>query len=449
MRVRFDFDHAYATQEDPWSIGAADDERYDLYRERLLARAALRGSILDIGSGYGAFLARFADDFDESYAVEVAAHAVSEGATRYPWITFWQGSAEALDASHAAGRRYSAVIYSDVIAYLTAEGKRGSLAWIADHLEGGGVALVAAYSPGGDYPTADELRSLAEERFVVLEEQRLDSQHLMLVLRPRERLVALTIDYETWQPIPAGRRIDWDADVFGPTDALLDAASETGAVLTLFAEAGEYLWLREHDPDVAERMAGQWQRAITAGHDVQLHLHPNWLPETGARKEGDAWYWDPAKRTISDFAGNLDEPIARCRRALEDAIRPVDASYRVTCFRAGAYEAQPFRRLHDALVANGITCDSSVYQGGYREGRTYDYRLAFSDSQPYFASAQDPQLKAPPSEREVVEMPIFAPSRTNAGPSTLRSRPGSLMSSWMRLPHARERPPKRVGGGSG
>ena len=54
-------------------------------------------------------------------------------------------------------------------------------------------------------------------------EELLDTDHLMLLARPRRRLAALTLDYETWQPIPAGRWIDWDADVFTPTDALLDA----------------------------------------------------------------------------------------------------------------------------------------------------------------------------------------------------------------------------------
>ena len=97
--------------------------------------------------------------------------------------------------------------------------------------------------------------------------------------------------------------------------------------------------------------------------------------------------------------------------ALEDAIRPADPTFTVTCFRAGTYEAQPFRRLHDALAANGLHCDSSVYAGGRRDGRNYDFRLAYSDHQPYFASRYDPQLKAPPAERALVELPIFAPRR--------------------------------------
>ncbi len=36
------------------------------------------------------------------------------------------------------------------------------------------------------------------------------------------QLVAITVDYETWQPIPQGRKIDWEADVLDPTARLLD-----------------------------------------------------------------------------------------------------------------------------------------------------------------------------------------------------------------------------------
>src|SRR5262245_17827716 len=103
------------------------------------------------------------------------------------------------------------------------------------------------------------------------------------------RLVALTVDYETWQPIPPGKRIDWVADVFDPAARLMETAEGAGARLTFMAEMGEYFWLQEHDPAIAGRMESQWREAIRRGHDVQLHLHPTWLPECGARYEGGRW----------------------------------------------------------------------------------------------------------------------------------------------------------------
>jgi SAM-dependent methyltransferase len=216
------------------------------------------------------------------------------------------------------------------------------------------------------------------------------------------RLVALTFDYETWQPIPPGKYIDWDADVFEPAQRLI----EQDIPVTLFAELGEYFWLDVNDPPIARRMEDQWRDAIRRGHDVQLHLHPAWLPECGATHVDGDWHWDTRYAKADDYPGDLDALIERCVTRLHDVLRPVDPEYRVTCFRAGAYQAQPFRRLSAALVRAGITCDSSVYAGGVSEERGYDYSRAYSQGEPYFASPYDPQLRGTPAETALVELPI-------------------------------------------
>lgn len=239
----------------------------------------------------------------------------------------------------------------------------------------------------------------------------LESGHTLFICRPRRVLCALTVDYETWQPLPEGKTIDWDRDILHSTARLLDVFDAQGAVLTIMAEMGEYFWLVENLPAVARRMEEQWRDAVRRGHDVQLHLHPAWLPELGAHHDGDTWRWDPAYARAHDYPGDLGAVIARCKAALESAIRPALPGYRVTSFRAGAYETQPFLRLHDVLVANGIECDSSVLPGDSRPDRHYDYGLAYSTHQPYFAARFDPQLKAPPAERGLVELPAFAIGR--------------------------------------
>ncbi len=219
--------------------------------------------------------------------------------------------------------------------------------------------------------------------------------------------MAITLDYETWQPVPPGRRISWNDDVLDPTRRLLDVCDESGARLTIMAEVGEYLWLREHDAPVATAMEEQWRDALRRGHDVQLHLHVSWLPELGARIEAGIWSGPQDYLRAADYEGDLVALIGRCKRALEQALEPVDPGYRVTCFRAGAYQVQPFKRLHDALVANDILCDTSVFAGGLSSERGYDFRLAFSEHQPYLASPYDPQLVAPGDEARIVEIPVF------------------------------------------
>jgi SAM-dependent methyltransferase len=413
MRVRLDCEAKYLLEEDPWEIGEADSTRYDRYVDWIRTHARAGGSLLDVGCGFGAMLARLRPDFEHLHGIELSAEAITKGAERYPFIDFERGSIDALERTAADQERFDAIVFSDVLYYVDDGSRRASLRWIAEHLRKDGIAFIAAYSPGGrEYPTPEEICTLVEREFVIERRELLATEHLMLLARPRRRLAALTLDYETWQPVPAGRRIDWDADVFEPTNALLDACDAEGACLTIFAELGEHAFLREHEPEVAARMETQWRIAVQRGHDVQMHLHPNWLPELGARRENGRYVWNEML-TRADDHPDLVGLIGRLRRTLEEVIRPVDPSYEAVAFRAGGYEAQPFRRLAEALRANDVWCDSSVYHGGHQPGVHHDYTWPFDACQPWFASRADPQLQAPPSEQGMVELPVATFARND------------------------------------
>jgi SAM-dependent methyltransferase len=406
VRVELDCEAKYLSEDDPWGIGQADSERYNLYLDLIRTHTRSRGSVLDVGCGFGAMLARLQSDFERLHGIELSEAAVAKGAERYPFITFERGSIDALERTGADSEHFDIIIFSDVLYYVDEAAKRASLRWIAEHLRPGGMAFIAAYSPDArGYPTPSEIRTLVEREFVVETDQMLESEHLVLLARPRRRLVALTLDYETWQPVPAGRKIDWNADVFEPTAALLDACDAEGASLTIFAEMGEHAFLREHEPQIAARMEAQWRDAVQRGHEVQLHLHPNWLPELGARLEDGRYAWNE-QLTRTDDHPDLVSLIGTLKKTLEQAIHQVDPSYEAVAYRAGGYEAQPFRRIAEALQANDMWCDSSVYNGGRRPGQYHDYTHPVDTHQPWFVSHVDPQLEAPPAERGIVELPV-------------------------------------------
>ena len=205
MRVRRDFDRVYDEQDDPWSIGAADDPRYDLYRERLLAHVR-GGRILDVGSGFGAFLARFGDEFEELIGVETAGEAIRRGRNLRPEIRFVHGQAERLGETALDDESFDAIILSDVLYYLRPADRAATVAWTASHLRPGGHALVAAWCPGGRYLTPDELRALARASLRIVDDVELPSQHVALVARPKVRLAAFT------DVAPAGAVLVGDAN---------------------------------------------------------------------------------------------------------------------------------------------------------------------------------------------------------------------------------------------
>ncbi|HOO25618.1 MAG TPA: hypothetical protein PKW24_03325, partial [Clostridiales bacterium] len=83
-------------------------------------------------------------------------------------------------------------------------------------------------------------------------------------------------------PIPKGKSIDWEKDILESTDKLLGLADRYNVKLSFFVEMGEYYWCKKNLPQIAFKMEDQWREIIKRGHDVQIHLHPSWLPELGA-----------------------------------------------------------------------------------------------------------------------------------------------------------------------
>src|SRR5579872_5481050 len=149
MRCRMDCDRFYSEHADPWKIGDADSERYDLYHRLLLRHADARSSLLDIGSGFGAFLSRFRGEFEQLTALDTVERAVTEGSKRHPDIRFVRGSADGLERTPLDPEHFDAIIFSDVVYYLSETGRARALDWIAEHLSRDGIALFAAWCPGG------------------------------------------------------------------------------------------------------------------------------------------------------------------------------------------------------------------------------------------------------------------------------------------------------------
>jgi len=187
----------------------------------------------------------------------------------------------------------------------------------------------------------------------------------------------LTLDYEIFGN-GAG---DVMRDVIHPTDRLLRICERHGAKLTIMFEVGEY-WAFERFDDRLRRdwgyspcgaMRTQATEAIQRGHDVQLHLHPQWID---AKYDEGFWRLSDSCWRLADMPEDgggdaqitsINGALSKGKRTLEDMIRPVKADYECVCLRAGAFCLQPSQGIIRAMRKVGLRADSSVVKGHCRD----------------------------------------------------------------------------------
>jgi hypothetical protein len=225
--------------------------------------------------------------------------------------------------------------------------------------------------------------------------------------------LVITCDYE----LPAGGRGDVLRHMIEPITKLLEVCEQHAAKLTIMVEMGE-LWAFEkpenaqfkqhlgYDPAALVRQ--QLREAVQRGHDVQLHLHPQWVH---ARWQASSWGLDYTHYQLTDFESN--EMVALLRRGKEDLetmLRPYCADYKCVGFRAGHWNTQPSHQYLAALRDAGLRSDTSVFKGGYRAdgGAAFDYRRAFSNVRAWYARLDD--INQPTADPTVLEVPIAAES---------------------------------------
>jgi hypothetical protein len=197
----------------------------------------------------------------------------------------------------------------------------------------------------------------------------------------------ITADYEVF----GNGSGDVISCVIDPTNELLDVCNKYGAKLTIFFEVCEY-WafkkaeaegrLTHLDYNPGQLMEEQAREAIAAGHDVQLHLHPQWLDSDYVdgrwRVNFDYWRLPNLPNGLGSFEdiNSLRGLFKKGKDTLETLLQPVDPDYRCIAFRAGAWCMQPEREVLQALRENGIIIDSTVAPGLYLDDGLsyYDFR---------------------------------------------------------------------------
>jgi hypothetical protein len=225
----------------------------------------------------------------------------------------------------------------------------------------------------------------------------------------------LTFDYELFG--------DGTGDVFGdliePMEKILVLCDRYQIKTTIFFEIVEYLklkgeWDKGNKMDYTENpvaaIENQIRKAALAGHDIQLHLHPQWA---NAKYDNDRWGLDFDNWRLGDFHGYEGYAVTDLLRdgkaVLEDLIRHVLPEYKCIALRAGGYNVMPSAEVYEAMKELGLKIDSSIYPGGYENGKLsrYDYRDVSSELDYWWADEAD-MRKVSVDKQEIVEVPVFA-----------------------------------------
>lgn len=196
------------------------------------------------------------------------------------------------------------------------------------------------------------------------------------------RQIVVSVDYEIF----GNGTGDVRQHMTQPTERMAKICEAHGVPLTVFFEVEEYLCFERHRDELKQKVgydpAAEIRTQIKSfaerGHDIQLHLHPEWY---GATLESGNWNLRMDRQTVdSNFSSEEEavEYIKERKAVIDEILEEAGSDRRVCVYRAGAFSAQPGRKLLSALRANQINIDSSVVRGLTRENPhvRLDYRNA-------------------------------------------------------------------------
>jgi hypothetical protein len=218
--------------------------------------------------------------------------------------------------------------------------------------------------------------------------------------------LALTHDWEL--------RGDGSGDIeqiqFSPMRTLLEIYRKHGARTTFLPDVMQQLRFRRLEGKHPELKitADSWdehvREAFRQGHDIQLHLHPQWLH---AKYENGSWRLNGDWSILNYDREAAAAMLADGKQYLENLLEPIDSSYRCLAFRAGALAAAPSEHLFKSLAHLGIQLDVSIAGGLLVKNRNLqlDYRNCEETFLPFYPVMEDAR-KVSSKREDIVCVPL-------------------------------------------
>lgn len=182
---------------------------------------------------------------------------------------------------------------------------------------------------------------------------------------------------------------------FAPMRRLMEVYEQFGIRGTFNAEVMQQLTYRNLQGRFPElrALACEWEQMVTdsfrQGHDIQLHVHPQW---TGAQYEGQGRWKLHGDWSIINYPGQqIRSLLLSGKQFLEGLLRTVDPAYSCISFRAGSWCAAPSDFLLPILAELGFVFDTSIVAGIHYDTPQVklDYRQCEEPFLPYYPQMDD------------------------------------------------------------
>jgi len=247
--------------------------------------------------------------------------------------------------------------------------------------------------------------------------------------------ILLTFDYELYG--------DGSGDIFKnmvePTNKILEILDKNSIKSTIFFEVIEYWKIKEqwekgnnmgYEKNPVKAIEDQLKNAFSNGHDVQLHLHPQWINATW---NDGGWIVDNSLWRLGDFEKindyTLEDLIRDGKKTLVEMFTGINSHYKCHTLRAGGYNIIPSNNILKVMKKLDFICESSVYPGGFEEGTLSRYDYKSIDIKKGFWYIDDDVLLERKYETGMIELPIFALPTTRIRKLLSKNRLISLLSN--------------------
>ncbi len=181
---------------------------------------------------------------------------------------------------------------------------------------------------------------------------------------------------------------------FDPMRKLVEIYDRYGIRGSFNAELMQQLAFREFQDLQPElrALADEWdtlvQETYKNGHDIQLHIHPQW---NNAQYEDGRWKLSADWSILNYSPDQAYQMMLTGKQYLEKLLQAVDSQYRVISFRSGSWCIAPSPFMLSLLVKLGIVFDMSIVGGVYYDTKNIqlDYRNCEEEFLPYFPVMTD------------------------------------------------------------